>query len=292
MGPLTGVKVVELSGIGPGPFCGMLLSDMGAEVVRVRTRAKPSAGKQRGDHRRGRRARPALHRGRPQASRRRRVRAAAVEQADALIEGFRPASPSASASGPTSASPATRARVRAHDRLGPGRAARHARGHDINYIALAGALAHIGRAGAADVPPLNLVGDFGGGGMFLAFGSCAACSRRDVGHRSGRRRGDGRRRGTLMRDGSRLRPWASDRGAGHQPARHRRAPSTTCTRRRTPKFDLGGRDSNRSSTAELLRAWDSGRGASAQMHTSAWPALKERFAAIFKTTDKRDGVVH
>ena len=174
-GPLEGVRVVELAGIGPGPFCAMVLADLGADVVRV-DRTSAARG---GD--------PAA----PPADVLNRNRQSIavdmkhpdgvetvlrlVEQADVLIEGFRPG---------------------VVERLGVGPEACHARnpalvygrmtgwgqdgpmapraGHDINYIALSGTLSMIGRAGEPPVPPVNLVGDFGGGGMLLAVGVLAA----------------------------------------------------------------------------------------------------------------------
>jgi alpha-methylacyl-CoA racemase len=173
-GPLAGLKVVELAGIGPGPHAAMILADLGASVVRV---DRPSGGLQLGQP------------GAPEPTLRGRRRVAAdlknpagretvlrlVERADVLLEGYRP--------GVT-------------ERLGVGPADCHARnprlvygrmtgwgqdgplaaraGHDINYISLTGALHAIGRAGERPVPPLNLVGDFGGGSMLLVVGVLAA----------------------------------------------------------------------------------------------------------------------
>src|SRR5690606_27047603 len=172
-GPLAGLKVVELAGIGPGPHAAMVLADLGADVVRV---DRPSGGLQLGD--------PAVD---PTLRGRRRVSAdlkdpagretvlRLVEHADVLLEGYRP--------GVT-------------ERLGVGPADCHARnprlvygrmtgwgqdgplapraGHDINYIALTGALHAIGRAGDRPVPPLNLVGDFGRGPLVVLVGVLAA----------------------------------------------------------------------------------------------------------------------
>ena len=105
-----------------------------------------------------------------------------VEKADALSKVSVPASRSGWARPRRLRGAQPAARLRAHDRLGPGRPARRGAGHDINYIALAGALHAIGRAGERPVPPLNLVGDFGGGGLISRSGSWARCSRQ----RSGR----------------------------------------------------------------------------------------------------------
>ena len=166
-GPLAGYRVLEFAGLGPGPFAAMLLADMGAEVIRidradaVRAEATPN--------------RDVLARGRRSIAVNLKDPAGVetvlrlAEQADAIIEGFRPGVMERLGLGPEV--------MHAHNpRLVFGRmtgwgqdgpwAARA--GHDINYVALAGALAHIGRAGEPPVPPLNLVGDFGGGGMLLA----------------------------------------------------------------------------------------------------------------------------
>ncbi len=174
-GPLTGVKVLEVAGIGPGPFCGMLLADMGADVLRVDRLQASDLGlpvEPKYDiMSRGRRS-IALDLKQP----------AAIEtvlqiaaRADALIEGFRPGVTERLGLGPEAC-------LARNPRLVYGRITgwgqdgplAQAAGHDINYIALSGALHAIGREGAAPVPPLNLVGDFGGGGMVLAFGIVCA----------------------------------------------------------------------------------------------------------------------
>ena len=172
MGPLEGVKVVEVGGIGPGPFCGMMLSDMGANIIRIDRKGYRGRVDSKYD---------ILHRGRrsigldlkkPEG-----VEAALklVEQADALQEGFRPGVMEKMGLGPDVC-------LKRNPKLVYGRMTgwgqegpiSQASGHDINYIALTGALYSIGRAGQNPVPPLNLVGDFGGGGMLLAFGIVCA----------------------------------------------------------------------------------------------------------------------
>jgi alpha-methylacyl-CoA racemase len=174
-GPLHGIKVLEIAGIGPGPFAAMMLADMGADVIRV-DRAQQVVG---GDP-----ASPpgdVLNRGRrsigidlknPDGV---EALLELVEHADALIEGFRPGVCERLGFGPDvclARNPKlVFGRMTGWGQDGP---YSQAAGHDINYIALAGALDAIGRAGEAPVPPLNLVGDFGGGGMFLAFGVVCA----------------------------------------------------------------------------------------------------------------------
>jgi alpha-methylacyl-CoA racemase len=172
-GPLTGYRIVEIAGIGPGPFAAMMLSDMGAEVIRVeRTQAvREGAGKNVDLLQRNRRniaidlkseaGRDAL--------------LDLIGKADAVIEGFRPGVMERLGLSPEACMARNPklifGRMTGWGQDGPyGPSA----GHDINYISLAGALAHFARAGQAPVPPLNMVGDFGGGGMFLAFGVVCA----------------------------------------------------------------------------------------------------------------------
>ena len=167
-GPLVGVRIVELGSIGPAPFAGMLLSDMGAEVVRIDRASK--VGAMAGTDRvstRGRRA-VAIDLQHPEG-----VACAQrlVDQADALIDPFRPGVLERLGLGPDDC-------LARNPRLVFGRMTgwgqdgplAQAAGHDINYIALAGALAHFGRAGGKPTPPINMVGDYGGGGAMLAFG--------------------------------------------------------------------------------------------------------------------------
>ncbi len=165
MGPLHGFRVIELAGIGPGPFCGMMLSDMGAEVIRV-DRVGGSGGR-----------RDVLARNRRSIAVDLKQSAGVelvlklAESADALFEGFRPGVTERLGLGPDVC-------LARNEKLVYGRMTgwgqdgpiAHAAGHDINYIGLAGALHAIGEPGGKPVPPLNLIGDFGGGGMLLAYG--------------------------------------------------------------------------------------------------------------------------
>lgn len=173
-GPLKGYRVVELAGIGPGPFAGMMLADMGAEVLRVdraasvRDGATPPLADVLG---RGRRS-VGVDLKNPEG---REVVLRLVESADALIEGFRPGVTERLGLGPDDCN-ARNPRLVYGRMTGWGQDGPYANaaGHDINYIALSGTLGMIGRKGEAPVPPLNLVGDFGGGGMLLAFGIVCA----------------------------------------------------------------------------------------------------------------------
>ena len=173
-GPLGGVRVIEIAGIGPGPFAAMMLADMGAEVIRVdRTQAvrDDASGVHWDVMLRGRRN-IALDLKHPEGV---ETLLTLVERADAIIEGFRPGVMERLGVGPDvcmSRNPTlVFGRMTGWGQAGP---YANAAGHDINYIALAGALAHFGRAGEPPTPPLNMVGDFGGGGMLLAFGVVCA----------------------------------------------------------------------------------------------------------------------
>lgn len=170
MGPLGGLRVIELEGIGPAPFCGMLLADLGAEVVSIARRSSPR-DRPADISERGKRS-VALNLKDPDG-----VEAVLklCETADVLIEGFRPGVAERLGLGPEACMARNPrlvyGRMTGWGQTGPLAAVA---GHDINYIALSGALHAIGRKGERPVPPLNLVGDFGGGGMFLAFGVMAA----------------------------------------------------------------------------------------------------------------------
>jgi len=171
MGPLDGIRIIEIAGIGPGPFCAMMLADMGADVIRVDRAGLVKSPMPDGP------SKDALNRGRrslavdlknPDG-----VEAVLklVEGADALIEGFRPGVCERLGIGPDVCQERNPklvfGRMTGWGQQGP---MAHAAGHDINYIALSGVLGAIGRKDSRPVPPLNLVGDFGGGGMLLAYG--------------------------------------------------------------------------------------------------------------------------
>lgn len=173
-GPLSGLKVIEFSGIGPGPHVAMLLADLGAQVVRI---DRPGAGV----------SNPVVERARHRmaidlksAEGKAQVRAA-VANADVLIEGFRPGVMERLGLGPeellTLNPRLIFARMTGWGQDGP---LAHAAGHDINYIAITGALAAVGKPGEPATPPQNLVGDFGGGSMYCAFGIMAALYERET----------------------------------------------------------------------------------------------------------------
>ncbi|MFN4113928.1 MAG: CaiB/BaiF CoA transferase family protein [Sphingomonadaceae bacterium] len=170
-GPLDGIRIVEFAGIGPGPFCGMMLADHGAEVIRIDRASGVRGGSQPVTQK------DVLARGRKSiAINLKTAEGVALARklaasADGVIEGFRPGVMERLGLGPEELlkdnPKLVYGRMTGWGQTGP--YAPYA-GHDINYIALAGALAHFGRAGGKPTPPINMVGDFGGGGMMLAFG--------------------------------------------------------------------------------------------------------------------------
>ena len=288
MGPLAGIKIVEIAGIGPGPYGAMLLADLGADIIRIDRSSGVNAFGQ------GPSAEPPadlLARGR---------RSVAVDlkhpdgvatvldlvaEADVLIEGFRPGVMERLGLGPDVCLERNPklvfGRMTGWGQDGPYASAA---GHDINYIALAGALEPLGRAGEQPTPPLNLVGDFGGGGMMLAFGVCAALV--EVA-----RSGQGQVIDAAMIDGAaslmtmtwsfkHMGIWADERG--------------------TNMLDTGAHFYDTYETAdgkyvsigsiepqfyaELLRLTGiDPESLPKQMDKGQWPALKARFAEVFKT---------
>jgi alpha-methylacyl-CoA racemase len=285
MGTLSGFKIVEFAGIGPAPMCAMLLADMGAEVLRLDRAEDANLGVQMDTKfnllGRGRRS-VAIDLKRPEGS------AAAmkiVSQADALIEGFRPGVMERLGLGPDEC-------LKRNPKLVYGRMTgwgqegplAHAAGHDINYIALSGVLGSIGRRGEAPVPPLNLVGDFGGGGLYLALGVVAALL-------EAQKSGKGQVVDTAMVDGAASLltaiygmhasgMWTNnhgenilDTGAHFYDVYETKEGEYVAIGSIEPKF-----------YAELLRLTGlEGQEMPRQMDRAAWPALKEKLKAIFKT---------
>lgn len=175
-GPLAGLKVVEIGSIGPGPFCAMLLADLGADVIRVDRTSGAALVGPNADFRT-----EVLHRGRRSVAvdlkhpEGRNVVLELVRDADVLIEGFRPGVTERLGIGPADCAVVNErlvyGRMTGYGQDGP---MAQAVGHDINYVAQSGVLAMIGRADQPPTPPLSLVGDFGGGGMVLALGVVSA----------------------------------------------------------------------------------------------------------------------
>ena len=283
MGPLTGLRVIELQGIGPGPFCGMMLADMGAEVIRIDRASAVGQEPRRADIlARGRRS-IAVDLKNPDGV---ETVLKLLEQADVLIEGFRPGVMERLGLGPDVCLERNAGLI--YGRMtgwGQTGTLAQAAGHDINYISLTAALHSIGEPGGAPVPPLNLVGDFGGGGMLLAFGVVAALFERG-------RSGKGQVVDAAMTDGSALLMngvfgtmntghWLPERGknmldgGAHfygtfetQDGKHVSIGSIE------PQF-----------YALLLEKSGLGEedGLAGQMDRSNWPAMRERLERIFKT---------
>ncbi|WP_137724015.1 CaiB/BaiF CoA transferase family protein [Prescottella subtropica] len=177
-GPLTGIRVVELSGIGPGPHAALLLADLGADVVCIQRAGQlPTEGKRASQTQRNRRVVEANLKDPADIEK----VLGLIERADVLVEGFRPGVTERMGLGPDVA-------LERNPRLVYGRMTgwgqegplAQSAGHDINYISLTGVLHAIGRRGERPVPPLNMVGDFGGGSMFLIFGILAALVERQT----------------------------------------------------------------------------------------------------------------
>jgi len=284
-GPLAGIKVLEVAGIGPGPFCGMMLADMGAEIVRIdradRVRGGDPAKPPSDVLARGRRSLAVDLKQADGVE----VVLRLVEQADVIIEGFRPGVMERLGLGPDVC-------LERNPRLIYGRMTgwgqegplAQAAGHDINYIALAGALEPIGRKGEKPTPPLNLVGDFGGGGMLLAFGIASALVERATS-------GKGQVVDAAMVDGA-----ATLMGMFHSMA----AMGVWNEERGTNLLDTGAHFYDTFETsdgkyisigsiepqfyAELIEQIGlAGEELPAQMDKSGWDGLKTRFEGIFKS---------
>ena len=283
MGPLSGIRVLEFEAIGPGPFAGMLLADMGADVLVVDRPAAGDLGLKR------ERWYDVLMRGKRSVTLDLKTapgREAALQligRAEALIEGFRPGVMERLGLGPDEA-------LKGNPRLVYGRMTGWGQsgplapraGHDINYIALAGVLHAFGRKGEAPVPPLNLVGDFGGGGMLLGFG--IACALLEA-QRSGR----GQVVDAAMVEGASLlaamfsgflkvEQWSETRGVNTLDTG---APWYDVYETKDGKYVAIGAIEDkffRELVSRLRVDKDT-----AQHDRAGWPKMREQFAKIFKT---------
>jgi len=280
-GPLQGVRVVELGGIGPAPFCCMLLADMGAEVVRIeRSGGTAFLGSKYNLLHRGRRS-LRLDLKHPQATDAvRRL----VGQADVLVEGFRPGVAERLGLGPD-ACLAINPRLVYGRMTGWGQDGPLAQmpGHDLNYIALTGALHAIGPAGGPPVVPLNLIGDFGGGALYLAFGLLAGII-------ESRASGKGQVVDAAMVDGAASLMtlmygmfagglWQDRRGVNRLDSG---APWYSVYETADGKHVAVGCNEP-AFFAGLLRMLGLDAGALPDQHdTAGWPAMRESFAALFR----------
>ena len=284
-GPLTGYRIIEIAGIGPGPFAAMLLADMGAEVVRVERAGAVRGPLPDGAHfdvlLRGRRN-VAIDLKHPDGV---EALLTLVESADALIEGFRPGVMERLGIGPDECLSRNQklvfGRMTGWGQEGP---YSQAAGHDINYISLAGALAHFGRAGEAPVPPLNMVGDFGGGGMFLAYGVVCALL-------EAQRSGQGQVVDTAMVDGAAVLMsmfWAfRSIGMHDENARGTNLLDTGAHfydvyRCRDDEYiSLGSIEPQFYAELMRLTGLEGDEQFAKQMDKTQWPALKVRLAEVF-----------
>lgn len=288
MGPLAGIKVVELAGIGPGPFCAMALSDMGAEVLRI-DRTEPSGlgigVEPRFDLlKRGRRS-VAVNLKEPKGV---DTVLRLIDRADALIEGFRPGVMERLGVGPEQC-------LRRNPKLVYGRMTGWGQdgpwakdvGHDINYIALAGVLHCIGTSGGKPVPPLNLVGDFGGGAMFLAFGIVSALL-------EAQRSGKGQVVDVSMVEGAAYLMtsiyglhaaglWSNERGDNLLDTG---APYYNTYETSDGQYISVGAIEPKFYAEMLRRMGLDGEELPEQSDRSKWPEMRERFAEIFKSRSR------
>lgn len=296
MGPLTGFRVLELPNIGPMQFAGMALADLGAEVLRLDRATAVAAGSG---------TMPAS----PYASLDRNRRSVGVdlkhprgadtvltlcESADVLIEGFRPGVAERLGIGPDAACARNPrliyGRMTGWGQEGP---LAHDVGHDLNYIALAGVLAHIGSAGGPPVPPINLIADFGGGGMLLAFGVLAALLERE-------RSGEGQVIDAAMVDGSAMLMsvfvglsamgfWSDERGTNLlDGGAHFYGVYETSDRQwisiasYEPQFYA--------ELTALLEPLGIALDPATQMDQATWPGLREQMATLFRTRSRAEWV--
>jgi len=292
-GPLSGVRVVEMVGIGPCPFAAMMLADMGAEVIRIDRKAAPGEdnpypvlGTRHDVMARGRRS-LALDLKKP-AGRLAALRL--IDAADVLLEGFRPGVMERLGLGPElclERNPKlVYGRVTGWGQDGP---LAQAAGHDINYVALSGMLHAMGRASDPPAPPLNLVGDFGGGGMMLAFGVVCAVL-------SARRSGQGQVVDAAMTDGAALLgamsyglrsfgAWSDKREANLLDGGAPFYDSYAC---RDGKFIALGAIEPQFFAKLLALTGTVDEAFTRRWNKAHWPELKARLAALFATRTREE----
>ncbi len=281
-GPLQGLRVIEMAGLGPGPFCGMLLADLGAEVVRIDRPPAPGALEPRFDvTSRGKRSLVLDLRAEGTVE----TVLQLVAKADVLIEGFRPGVMERLGLGPAVC-------LQRNPRLVFGRMTgwgQHgplakAAGHDLNYIALTGVLHATGRADTPPAPPLNIGADYGGGAMFLALGVLAALQERQ-------QSGQGQVVDAAMTDGAALLAaishglkaagqWSNAREANLLDGGAHFYDCYACA---DGKFVSVGAIEPQFYALLLQRCGVSDPAFDAQMDPSRWPGLKAKFAALFLT---------
>ncbi|MGH9027776.1 MAG: CaiB/BaiF CoA transferase family protein [Acidimicrobiia bacterium] len=281
MGPLAGLKVIEMVGLGPGPFCGMLLADMGAEVLRVdRVRAEDD-GTSTFCHDRGKRS-IGLDLKKPEGV---EALLRLVERADGFYEVWRPGVAERLGVGPAECHVRNPrliyGRLTSYGQEGPWSGAA---GHDIDYLALAGALEPLGRAGQPPTPPINVIGDFAGGGMLLAFGiACAAYERE--------RTGEGQVIDAAMIDGAALMlaPFYAGRASGGWGPRGTNMLDTAAPFHEVYETADGKWMAVGAIEPQFYAELLAGLGLAGEVDPAAqhdraeWPTLKKRFATLFAT---------
>ena len=282
MGPLTGYRVLELAGIGPGPLAGMILADMGADVIRIERVSRDTPATKTDPSFRGKRS-LAIN---LKDADGKEVFLRLVSNADVVMEGFRPGVAENLGIGPEQCMESNRklvyGRVTGWGQTGP---LAGAAGHDINYISLTGALHGIGTAGGPPVPPLNLVGDMGGGGMLLALGIVAALL-------EAQKSGQGQVVDAAMTDGSALLMWMFHGFVemGFHNAEHRGvnvldggAHFYNCYETSDGKYiSIGSIEPQfYKRLIELAKLDESVFGE--QMNHSSWPDQKMKLAVVFKS---------
>ena len=285
MGPLTGIRVVEMAGIGPGPFTAMMLSDLGAEVIRVDRLSHKGTGHRANVLNRGRKS-IAVDLKNPLGV---ETTLRLIEQADVVLEGFRPGVMERLGLGPEeclSVNPRLIfGRMTGWGQTGP---LSQAAGHDINYISIAGALGAMGYADRPPAPPLNLVGDFGGGAMYLLTGILAALVERATS-------GQGQIIDAAMTDGtaSLLSPffglmamnmWTTDRFSNRLDGGAFYYGSYECSDGKY--ISIGSLEPQ--FYAELLEKTEiTDPEFQEQLDEAAWPAKREKLDQLFKTRTRQ-----
>lgn len=279
-GPLKGIRIIEFAGIGPGPFCGMMLADHGAEVIRI---DRPGGFMDPRDPLSRNRTSIILDMKNPDAV---QIARDLCKSADGMIEGYRPGVMERLGLGPDvliGDNPRlVYGRMTGWGQFGP---YAQAAGHDINYISLSGVLHGIGTQGGKPVPPVNYVGDFGGGGMMLAFGMASALL-----HAA--KTGEGQVIDCAMTDGSAL--LAGMSWWLHAAGRLKDEAGVNMLDGGAPFYDtyacadgkfisIGSIEPQFYALLREKTGLDADPAFDAQLDEAHWPALKEKVAALFAT---------
>lgn len=282
-GPLAGINIVEFAGIGPGPFCGMMLADQGATVtVLHRPGGAPDSRLALSRSRKlvevDLKSEEGIHKARD-----------LVKQADGLIEGFRPGVMERLGLGPDvllkDNPKLVYGRMTGWGQYGP---LAHAAGHDINYISISGALHTFGRAGQKPTPPINMVGDFGGGGMMLALGMVSALLHAKTG-------GEGQVVDCAMTDGSaalmamifdfhNVGQWRDERGVNLLDTGAHFYDSYETSDGKY--ISIGSIEPQFYAQLRAVAGLEDDADFDAQMNPKSWGPLKEKLTALFKTKSR------